>query len=257
MSCKMLKLKCMIKKNKSFKNLIIILVFVFIASALFLYWFWSLGAINLQQNNRVVLKVVQGNVFVKHLNNEPEKVTSTIDLNVNDVVKTGSDGLAMINVYGQQVLRMDRDTELAIKDLKLEPQGKIVSIWNVHNGRVWSRLMKLLDVHSKYEVLSSDMVATVRGTAFNFEVTPQDSRVFVDQAGVFVKSKIGEKSFRVLAKGDKVRVDHKDNKMIYDINSSSTMALDARDNEPWFVQNRKLDGDFFDQVHQNFLNVLF
>jgi len=97
------------------------------------------------------------------------------ELSAGDEIKTGDDGQISINFYDNSTSRISSNTQISCEELFINNEnyaqtnvGLMVTI-----GRVWSRIIQLSDQEASFEVRSNKTVATVRGTAFDFEVTAE------------------------------------------------------------------------------------
>lgn len=99
---------------------------------------------------------------------EEREVGNGTQLHAGDVVRTGEASAASIVFFWSARAELDADTELRIAAASTDPDDprrQDVRLTLLH-GRVWSRVLKLLDPESRYGVEYNDVVATVRGTAF-------------------------------------------------------------------------------------------
>ncbi len=88
-------------------------------------------------------------------------------LNEGDDVKTGADGKASIIWPGYGRTIIDSNSDVLIKKASRgSTSDSLVASLRLQSGRVWTRLEKLLDAQSSFDVRASNVVATVRGTSF-------------------------------------------------------------------------------------------
>ncbi len=90
------------------------------------------------------------------------------ELREGDVVRTGEASAASVAFFWSARAELDAGTEVRIATATADaddPRRQDVRL-TLLRGRVWSRVLKLLDPESRYGVEYNDVVATVRGTAF-------------------------------------------------------------------------------------------
>ena len=144
-------------KNKKSVSIILAIVFVVLFIAVIKNFADS-------QNNTIVaflhvesglVEVNSGSVFVD--------AVDEMKLNMNDIIKTGSNGYASIVLYESVIVSLDPNTEILVADLaKSELKLKQKS------GTTWNKFTNLLGVNGM-SVQTPTTVISVRGTSF--EVT--------------------------------------------------------------------------------------
>lgn len=103
-----------------------------------------------------------------------DAVTST------DVIETGPGSQVTIEWFSGARTALDANTKLTVDEASVDPSNweKQRVRLTLTAGRVWSRILKLLDPSSTYEMSYGGVVAGVRGTAFMLTGepirTPQD-----------------------------------------------------------------------------------
>lgn len=102
-----------------------------------------------------------------------------------DHVKTEAKSQATINFFDGASARLDESTEVSVSAVMLDPDNhtRTQITLGVVAGRVWSRVVKLLDTDASYQVETSSMVATVRGTAFVADVRDAEGDVIQVESG--------------------------------------------------------------------------
>lgn len=95
-----------------------------------------------------------------------------------DVVKTESGAQATIAFSEGPELRLDENSEV-----KINSKDDNISVFQ-NFGRTWSRVVSLLGVPISYEVETSNVVASVRGTAFLTDTTTEETNLDVDDGTV-------------------------------------------------------------------------
>jgi hypothetical protein len=93
-------------------------------------------------------------------------------LSAGDHIKTGADSLAVINFFDNSISRLGADSEISFNELFINPDnyGQTKVGIKMEIGKIWSQIIQLADRESSYEIESSNTVATVRGTIFDYEV---------------------------------------------------------------------------------------
>jgi hypothetical protein len=150
-------------------------------------WFWSVGSVAAEKLPAIRVQVVKGNVEYK-TGDVWSVVKDVQEIHAGDTVKTGADSEAEILWGDQGVTRLDQGTELEITDAPADGSGAASSVISLklNAGRVWNRMLKLLDVDSAMEVRTSDVVATVRGTSYGIIKQPSCTEAAVTESVVGV-----------------------------------------------------------------------
>ncbi|TSC55767.1 MAG: hypothetical protein G01um101418_814 [Parcubacteria group bacterium Gr01-1014_18] len=118
---------------------------------------------------QTTLAVYSGSVYIRHSGqNVWLEAKNNAVLLQGDTVKTALDGEAAINFFDSGISRLDRDSQITLRKLFIDSQSrnKINIEYEFDFGRIWSRLLNLLDRDSSYTLTAGDTVATIRGTAF-------------------------------------------------------------------------------------------
>ncbi len=111
------------------------------------------------------LKVVSGTVMVKTVDKEEwSRVEGEIPLDPNDVVKTGSDGLAEIYLDDKGTMALGRNTELEISDTE-----QTDTIFSINFGSLAAKVKHFLNDKFKMQVRTPTAVCAIRGTEFAVE----------------------------------------------------------------------------------------
>jgi hypothetical protein len=96
------------------------------------------------------------------------KIGMTLDS--NSTIKTGSDASAAVTFFEGTTIEISEGTELTLADLGMG-KGKATSIrLKQEVGKTISKVKKLTDPASKYEIETAACVAAVRGTTLSVEV---------------------------------------------------------------------------------------
>lgn len=96
-------------------------------------------------------------------------------LGSNDMIETGSGASAEINFYDNARAQLGEKTNITLTMLYVDeqnPNNNQVKI-KLSLGRLWNRIISLVDTEASYEVETSNTVSTVRGTAFDISIDEQ------------------------------------------------------------------------------------
>lgn len=117
---------------------------------------------------------VEGKAFIMESGSEKwAELKREQEISAGDTIKTESDGTAMVNLFDNSSSRIGPDSEIAFDELYIDSEnyGQTKVGISVQVGKVWSRIIQLMDKDSSFTVGSDSTVATVRGTIFNFELS--------------------------------------------------------------------------------------
>lgn len=170
------------------KHLIITVCIVLVAILLCVVGYaWSLGTVDTVAPLTTHIEVLKGTAELKKSNADKAisvTGTSTV-LEVGDTVKAGEDSQVEV-VWGDQgVTRLENGSEIVIEsapDFQSEETAAI-SI-KLTAGRIWSRMVKVLDLDKPMQVRAGDVVATVRGTTYGVALEGDDTMIVVDESVV-------------------------------------------------------------------------
>jgi ferric-dicitrate binding protein FerR (iron transport regulator) len=146
-----------------------------------------------------VLSIVGGNVLVlKPGENEWIDGTAGMTLGVDYKIKTGAGGHATITFFEGTTIELDSSTEITLDELDLDGTASHIGI-EQSLGKTISRVKKLVDPASSYEIETPAAVASVRGTDFYTSVMSNgvttvgsmEGTVFVTAQGVEVELTAG------------------------------------------------------------------
>lgn len=100
--------------------------------------------------------------------------TQNFLLKADDVVRTGANSKAVIRFLDQSVSRLDENTEVKISKLFMNPANKTETVVELvlHRGRLWSRVINLINNFSRFQVKAKNTVAVAKKkAAFDVSVT--------------------------------------------------------------------------------------
>ncbi len=175
----------MLNKTKFLKIFILIILIVLIIIAGF-YIVQEFKNKELKEQGILISKpwieVVSTYVFKKDPQTKEiiSELKSGDELNSGDFIETNENGLANIYFTDGSVIRLDKNTSLIIEESSFNPQTRSLRVKiGLKLGRVWSRVIQLITADSFWEVKTSNVVATVRGTAFVVEHQKEKSSLWV------------------------------------------------------------------------------
>lgn len=131
----------------------------------------SAPQVNIDMGTLPVIATLEGSVFITKDGREraaiiDERIAAPFEL------RSEASSSATVRLPNDSELRLDADSNLSITEASysLENQGLIVRA-KLSIGKVWSNITNLATPESAWEVETSNVVATVRGTAFGMEAT--------------------------------------------------------------------------------------
>lgn len=214
------------KKTLKISLSIVIAILLF----LLLNWFWSLGAVASIDIERIRAEAVEGHAEWKRSNeSEWRELSGAAEVSTGDSVRTGDHSRAEIRWGDRGVTRLDPNTEVVLEEA---PKGDAVQTAllrvRVEGGRVWSRMLKMIDIGEGMQVRTNDVVATIRGTAFGVAKENDHSEAAVTDSVVDVSS--------VLLREGQWGA--------FDQDGHPTEVRQLTDADAWAVENKKLDRAF-------------
>ncbi len=185
-------------RSKKAVFVVAIILFIFLSSnvMVFLQVFASNSSINPvtpanKQENKVEqtlkLIVLSSPVFVQ-LPGEQNfiEVKEEAHVPVLSVVATGNTGRAELVYPNKSITRLNVNSKVQIKEFAINPQRSIVTLLQ---GSIWNRIAKLVGKES-FQSEIGDMVATVRGTAYQMQLLPDGtSKMMVEDGTVAIINK--------------------------------------------------------------------
>ena len=206
---------------------------------------WSLGAAASVDVPTIRVETVQGTVEVKRLGDADfTSADASFQVQPGDEVRTGADGKASIRWGDRGETRLDENTDLTIVSAPADGTAtKALIELKLSSGRAWSRVLKLLDVDSGFDVKTDGVVATVRGTAFGVAKADADSQLAVTESVVDVAPVNG--GVPTLLKEGKWGN--------FDAAGSPTIVRNLEPTDAWPNDNKKLDDAFDAQLRQELL----
>ena len=113
-----------------------------------------------------ILSITKGNVLVmKAGTGSWTEAQVGMSLEVGDIIKTGDDSNAQITFFDGSTIELQAGTEIEIVSLDISDTGSTTITLEQTLGTTISRVTKLLDPASRYEVETPTGVAAVRGSS--------------------------------------------------------------------------------------------
>ncbi len=169
-----------------------------------------------------------------------------------DALRTGPGASATLDLFEQGQARLDENASATLSALSWdENSGRFVGHVLIESGRLWSRLLDFMSPESSYEVRTSHLVATVRGTAFFVGVSTASEDIYVDEHLVAVAPVTGGTSID-LPKGKRLRLPVSAAKTSQRAVAASWKIDTAADlaNDAWVRDNREHDQELLEQIEQ-------
>lgn len=228
------------------KWLILLVVAVF---ALFGSWLWLLGSVPQKeiptQKTAVYLTEVAGDVQVKLPDQEWSQAQENQEIPSGTTLKT-MEGSVSVNWFSTGQTRLGARSELLIEQaMQAELERGTVVKAKLQSGRIWTRMMRLLDLNSEMSVETSDVIATVRGTVFDVEATT-NTNIWVSDSVVDVQDRSVPPGVQTglwsVPEGEMIRVGK-------GIKTSSTALIPQSGMQTdWFIENQKKDEEFVSRL---------
>lgn len=169
------------KKKSCFRSCLtsllgVIVVISIIAGGLY---FWSKkNTEDLSAVPKAYIASVEGEVLWQSSGKEGVddwvKAKEQAELSKGDKIKTEEGSEATLIFFDNSVVHVGPGSEITIKEGSINQENHTSNqvALEVQAGRVWARILQLVDKDASFEIESSNTVATVRGTAFDFQVLP-------------------------------------------------------------------------------------
>lgn len=146
----------------------------------------------------VKLEIFEQEVFIQTPTaSEEASAVNGQEIEVGTKIRTGKAGRAQILFPNHTVTRLDKNSQVTLKEYQASPQQVTV---HLDLGRIWSRISKLIGKES-YQTQTDTLIATVRGTSYGMGIVGTGlSKITTFEGDVNVKSDA------TCANGDEVNV---------------------------------------------------
>lgn len=221
---------------KKTKKWIVLGAIVFALIAGGCWWFWSLGNVPAAAKEGISFAVDSGTVELERSGTGSWVSAKTGDeLNNGDRIRTGMDSAATVRFFGIGESRLAANSELLIQS-----PTTAKTEFRLSAGRVWTRLLRLLDLDRSFSVRTNAVAATVRGTAFDVQTYEKGSSVWVTDSVVDVvpANAAGDAMPLPVAEGSSAQFDADGRAVAQD-----AISEDAK-HTTWFTENTTRDGAF-------------
>jgi len=111
---------------------------------------------------------VTGTVTLTPKDGNPQDAAAGAVIHPGDIIATGLDSGASLEFFSGARTALDENTNVVVDQVSIDPTQ-----WTKQHihltlgaGRIWSRILKLLDASSSYDVGYDTVIASVRGTAY-------------------------------------------------------------------------------------------
>lgn len=207
------------------------------------WWFWSLG--NVQSSDRVfaTISLDTGITEIRRGSADWRTAINNEQVFAQDAIRTQAGARATIHWFGSGESRLEQSTEVSVQDAAFDRETAVpftVKL-TLSSGRMWSRLLRLLDLNATYSVQANKVVATVRGTAFDMSASSTGTMIAVSDSAVQVDAK----DMPVFSSGTVARFDANGRLL-----GSDKMSEEAR-SSAWFEKNRSSDAVFLSRAHSD------
>lgn len=212
--------------------------------AAFGLWFWSLGAIASESIPPLRVEVSKGTVEWKESGaGEWKKIETSTEVQPGDSVRTDDGSSAQIRWGDRGVTRLDAKTELTIERAPEDPNAVRGALFQLRlsTGRAWSRVLKLLDVDSGFEVKTDTVVATVRGTSFGIARTASGVDAAVTESVVAISPTASDAQPTLL---------HDNQWGSFNASGTPTIVRRLTEVDAWPMENRREDALFDEELRQ-------
>jgi len=116
------------------------------------------------------LSVLSGSVEVQVPEGNGKQGADGMTLDIGTRVRTASDASALLTFFDGSTLKLEPGTDIEIQQLKYDEEKAITIVLKQWMGRTWSRVEKMADAGSHYQIETPSACAVVRGTLFTTEV---------------------------------------------------------------------------------------
>lgn len=118
-----------------------------------------------------ILSMTEGNILVMKAGADSwVEAQVEMELEVGDIIKTGDNSTAEITFFDGTTLELDAGTEIEVVSLGISDAGSTTISLRQAIGNTISRVTKLVDSSSSYEIETPACVAAVRGSAMEVNV---------------------------------------------------------------------------------------
>ncbi|MBT3363227.1 MAG: PKD domain-containing protein [Chloroflexi bacterium] len=145
---------------------------------------YSTSALTVPVINNLI--VVADDVFITRGDIEQRVDTKQAILKQGDIIRTSADtGRALINFFDGSSTQLEPGAEISVDALSMSVKGSTTIQFTQNVGTTWSRVTKLVDTKSSFNVKTASAVAIIRGTLIAINVDESDGVKTVTEVKVF------------------------------------------------------------------------
>ncbi len=147
--------------------------------------------VNLYNENNLI-SVKSGSVQITHSNNQTEKVVAQSAVDVGDRILVSDDGGADIVWFDGSITRLAAGTDIKILQASYDADNinkTKIGLW-AERGKIWARVINLIDGESEFSIKSTSAIAGIRGTTFNYILEDAFPRIEVVEGIIFLAKTI-------------------------------------------------------------------
>jgi hypothetical protein len=121
--------------------------------------------------SKCTLSILSGSAEVQTAGAEDgQQGTDGMTLDIGSRVKISPDSHALLTFFDGSTIELEPGTDIEIQQLEYERGQSVTIVLKQWLGRTWSRVVKMADPASHYEIETPTACAIVRGTLFTTEV---------------------------------------------------------------------------------------
>ena len=141
------------------------------------------------------LSILSGSVEVQAPEGNGKQGADGMTLDIGTRVRTASDASALLTFFDGSTLKLEPGTDIEIQQLKYDEEKAITIVLKQWMGRTWSRVEKMADAGSHYEIETPSASAVVRGTLFATEVDAAGATTVATTEGLVSVEAQGEEVY--------------------------------------------------------------
>jgi hypothetical protein len=181
------------------KRVIILINFTIIATLLFI----PIGCTGTANKLLTVVSVASGDITVSKGGSQAFlPVNVGMVLEARDIIQSGNDSSATITFFDGSTIELQASTQLQIASLKKTTSGTTTILLKQKIGDTISRVVKIADSKSRYEIETISATAAVRGSTMIVSVLPngvttvgnEEGKISIIAKGVEVAIPVGSHS---------------------------------------------------------------
>ncbi|MFC2017309.1 FecR domain-containing protein, partial [Chloroflexota bacterium] len=122
-------------------------------------------------DSQCTLSIISGSVEIQSLGSDTgQQATDGMILNVGTRVKTAPNSHALLTFFEGTTTKLEPNTDVELQQLGHSDEQSATIVLKQWLGRTWSRVIKMADPGSQYEIKTPSATAVVRGTLFATDV---------------------------------------------------------------------------------------